>query len=325
MLFLTGVFAIDAPASALNNGKGEDITGRVKAIRAGRYEYPYVSAQALRYWLRQSVAAIEPAWQPSPIYRSKGRQQAYTVGDPIRYWDDDLFGYMRAEKEEALTRVAPFRTSTVVASAPVDVTEDFGVMARGGGDPILHGHEFYRAALVGSFSINLGAVGVFATQDRAGYRNLGAEAAASAASMGLMPIREGGQVVAWALPAEVRAARVAALLRAFARLEGGAKQALHYTDVAPAFACMAVLRGGNHPFMNVIAPTVPPSLHTAALDEALSVYRDDFRSPLWVGLRQGFMDGAFGPLAERGIQVVHPRHAFDEAAAAVLDNPDWLS
>ncbi|MHB8625285.1 MAG: type I-B CRISPR-associated protein Cas7/Cst2/DevR [Aggregatilineales bacterium] len=322
MNFLTGIYAIQAPASALNNGEGEDIKANVKSIRVGAQQYPYVSAQAVRYWLRETLRQYDPGWKASPIYRGKGKQQAYTVGDPLEYWDDDLMGYMRAEKGQSLTRIAPFRTSTLVAAAPVEITDDFGVMSRMSGDPVLHGHEFYRATLVGSFSLDLSAVGTFSYRDRSGYRNLSEELQASAEQLGLehLPDQE-----AYRLPLEIRTERIVSLLRAFARLEGGAKQTLHHTDVNPAFVCMAVLRGGNNPFLNLVSTTSAPSLHTAALDEALNVFQHDFQSRPYIGLRQGFMDSAYSVLAERSLEVVHPRQAFEAVCLALETHGEWLN
>lgn len=55
MAFVTGLMLIDAPASALNNAGAEDgartdNTIAVKRIRTKAGDYPYVSAQAVRYW-----------------------------------------------------------------------------------------------------------------------------------------------------------------------------------------------------------------------------------------------------------------------------------
>lgn len=322
MHFLTGLYAIQANAAALNNGEGSETTGNVKAIRVQQHEYPYVSAQALRYWLRATLSRYDESWQASPIYRGKGKQQAYTAGDPISYCDDDLLGYMRAEKGLTLTRIAPFRTSTLVASAPVDVVEDFGVMARMEGNPVLHGHEFYRATLVGAFSLDLSAVGTFTTREQVGHRNLSDEQVDMAEQYGLEYLPE--QDV-FRLPLEVRLRRITSLLRAFARLEGGAKQTLHYTDVSPAFVCMAVMVGGGNPFLNLIAPGPIPSLHGEALAEALAVYTDDLPSGVHVGLRQGFMDPAYDVLSANGLRAVHPREAFDQVIAAMWEHSEWLA
>ena len=75
-------------------------------MRVGRDVYPYVSAQAFRRWLRDSLPAEE---QASPVTRSGSgkKQQAYTSGRPDKYLDDDLFGYMVAVKGKASGEAAP--------------------------------------------------------------------------------------------------------------------------------------------------------------------------------------------------------------------------
>ena len=60
MSFVTGLLLIDAPASALNNlgsipGARTDNTVGVKMIKTRDGAYPYVSAQAFRYWLRATL------------------------------------------------------------------------------------------------------------------------------------------------------------------------------------------------------------------------------------------------------------------------------
>lgn len=80
MAFVTGMMLIEAPASALNNAGAEegaptDNTIAVKRIR-GRAggDYPYVSAQAVRYWLRTYLEAISSGLEDgSRIPRSENR------------------------------------------------------------------------------------------------------------------------------------------------------------------------------------------------------------------------------------------------------------
>lgn len=335
--YVTGVYAIHAPASALNNGESEDITATVKSIRTGAREYAYVSAQAVRYWLRSTVSQVEPEWQSSPIERAGAgkKQQSYTAGDPLEYWDDDLFGYMRAVKEDVegkdgkpksrnatTTRTAPFRTSTLVSAAPVEIVRDFGVMSRGEGDPVLHGHEFYRAVLVGMFSIDLARVGTFTYADRSGLRNLN-DAQIERAERGGLACGQNRDHEAYRLPWQVRARRVSAVLRALGRLDGGAKQSLHFTDVAPAFVCAAVMRGANNPFQFAVTESASPAINFAVIDEAFAAYASDFASHPFVGLRQGFIDSAREGFEARGLVPQHPRTALDQLAAALESTPEW--
>jgi CRISPR-associated protein Cst2 len=108
MAFVTGLLLIDAPASALNNlgaipGEREDNTVGVKVIKTKEGSYPYVSAQAYRYWLRTTLEARVPSWRAAPIYREE--KVAYTDANPIEWWDDDLFGYMREPSGPPMHRV----------------------------------------------------------------------------------------------------------------------------------------------------------------------------------------------------------------------------
>jgi CRISPR-associated autoregulator, Cst2 family len=81
MAFVTGLLLIDAPASALNNlgnipGEREENTVGVKVISTKAGNFPYVSAQAFRYWLRMTLEQRVPEWKASPIFREE--KIAYT-------------------------------------------------------------------------------------------------------------------------------------------------------------------------------------------------------------------------------------------------------
>ena len=120
MAYVTGLLVIDAPASALNNagpdtGAKTDNTIAVKKIRVpSGGELPYVSAQAVRYWIRMTLQNAGSKWIAAPIYREG--KVAYTAADPINNWDDDLFGYMRAPSKKAdAAKDAALRLSKKIA------------------------------------------------------------------------------------------------------------------------------------------------------------------------------------------------------------------
>ncbi len=332
MAFISGLYLIDAPASALNNGQGEPTKAKVKVIVSNGLSYPYVSAQSFRFWLRTTLEN-DPDWRAAPVIVAGAgkKQQVFTEGNPITFDDDDMFGYMRAEKAETVTRVSPFRTSTLVSLAPVSITDDFGVMARfdrvedAKEGVLLHGHEFYRAVLKGLFSLDLRMAGTFTYRRRTGYLNLGTDMQEQAQAEGLLHLEDDK---AYRLPIEERTRRVQSLLRALGRLQGGAKQALHYTDVTPAFVIAAVTRGGNNIFARVVttdARTGEATIHEGALAEALRDFRDDLLSGVYVGRAQGFMDSSDEALRHYfGETVVHPRQALDALAADLGDNTHWL-
>jgi len=351
MAHITGLMLIDAPASALNNlgaieGERYDNSTGVKVIRANDGPYPYVSAQAFRYWLRQTLAS-DAAWRAAPIYREE--KIAYTDANPIEFWDDDLFGYMRApskkesakakreadasragetETTDTVTRVAPFRVSTLVSIAPLRPTSDFGVMARQEGNPVPHEHQFYRTTLKGLFSLNLKQCGAFSYKQKTGYRNLD-DVRVEIAKSKKLELLEADK--AYRLPRDQRLARVTTLFEGMARLEGGAKQSLHYTDVAPAVVILAATKGGNHIFGHVIGANDAglPQFKPDALTEALRVFSDDLLSNVYVGWVTGYADkerAKVAALAEKDkrIKVSHPREAFQALIADLKQNPKWL-
>lgn len=355
MAFVTGMLLIDAPASALNNagavaGARTDNTIAVKAIRARTNEtYPYVSAQAFRYWLRTSLEQLpETGWTASPIFRET--KVAYTDANPIRYWDDDLFGYMRAPSSKkaaqdaraadtsraietpltegtTLTRAAPFRVGTLVSIAPVTITDDFGTMSRHDGDPVPHEHQFYRTTLKGLFSLDLAACGTFSYRRKTGFRHLDDIRIEEAKQQGLRHMEADH---CYRLDDAERLRRIQALFEGMARMEGGAKQTIHYTTVAPAVVVLAVTRGGNHIFNYVLGEKGgKPHVHVEALREALEVYHDQILSPVFLGWVMGYADeerqrAAAFAAAHPQVQLMHPRHAFQALREALDEHRDWL-
>jgi CRISPR-associated protein Cst2 len=310
MAFITGMMLIEAPASALNNAGAEegartDNTIAVKRIRSAGGDYPYVSAQALRYWLRTYLERSVPEWQTAPVFREA--KIAYTDANPLRWWDDDLFGYMRAPSKRAdarkesnaqqtelkgeITRISPLRMGTLVSIAPVRIADDFGTMVRHDGDPVPHEHQFYRATLQGLFSLDLSTAGTFFNGGRVGYRNLDEIRTRMAGEQKLIETTIYGQP-AFRLPIEERAQRVAALIKAIGELEGGAKLTLHYTDVTPALIVCAVVKAGNNPFARTIRPDLRgnPEVSIEALKEILRVYQDQIFSQVFVGWARGYLD-----------------------------------
>lgn len=356
MSFVTGMILIDAPASALNNS-GEaianartDNTSAVKSINTRRGErYPYVTAQALRYWLRNSLeSSPDIEWRSSPVYREE--KVAYTDANPIEYWDDDLLGYMRAPskrkkagdndpqfaaltpmEEDAkgnpkpVTRAAPFRVSTLVSIAPVSITADFGVMARQDGDPAPYEHEFYRATLHGLFSLDLGMAGKFFYRRRTGFQNLDAVRVQQAVQHGLEHVEAER---AYRLPQAERVRRVQSLLLGLGRLNGGAKQTLHYTDVTPAVTVLGFTKGGNHPFNYLFAEKQGTlRFDEAVLAKAVLDARGDLveNSPIIIGWKHGYLPEERQKVEQIQLDGVPvwfgtPREAFGWAATWLADN-----
>lgn len=354
MSHMTGILVIDAPASALNNA-GEDTEARtdnavaVKFIRTPDGRLPYVSAQAIRFWLRTQLAQT-PGWTPSPVFRET--KVAYTDAEPTKYSEDDIFGYMRAaskSKDEAkakkreeiaakstpidvdtgeVTRISPFRVGTAVATASVRIVSDFGTMARAEGDPVPYEHQFYRAHLKSPIALDLTNAGTFFVSKRVGYKNLDKNRIESAKAAEAKKVTVRG-FDAWRLPLAIRRARVAQLISALGRMEGGAKQTLHLTDTAPSVLVLAICRSGNQPFQRLFASD--DLGHTVfrvdVLNEALDVFNDDLQSDLYIGWARGFLDSERSKLDDaldsgkhssgRAVHIGHPREIAERFAQVI--------
>ena len=354
MAFVTGLLLIDAPASALNNlgsipGARTDNTVGVKVIRTKEGAYPYVSAQSFRYWVRTTLENGDFDWQAAPIYREK--KVAYTDANPIDWWDDNLFGYMRAPSKKAdaaearaaaeeyadatpttdtVTRVSPLRVSTLVSIAPVTITEDFGTMSRHDGDPVPHEHQFYRTTLKGLFSLDLHASGTFSYRQKTGFRNLDDERIKRAKEKGLQEL---AKEKSYRLPTETRLQRITTLFEGLAQLEGGAKQTIHYTDVTPALTILAVTKGGNHIFGHIVGANAKgqPICKIEALEEVLTIFADEILSPIYVGWVKGYLDEeranleAFAATTTgQVVKISHPREAYRALITDLKQNPTWL-
>jgi len=219
-----------------------------------------------------------------------------------------------------------------VSIAPVNIVEDWETMSRHEGDPVPYSSQFYRATLKGLFSLDLRACGTFWYRQKTGFRNLDDVRIEEARKTGL---RELEDEKAYRLPFDQRLQRVTTLFEGMALLEGGAKQALHYTDVAPALVVLAVTKGGNHVFGHIVGANSRglPELKIEALKEALTVFGGDILSHVYVGWVRGYLDDerakleAFSQTQEGSrVKISHPRQAY-EALIADLRKPEhaaWL-
>jgi CRISPR-associated protein Cst2 len=339
MSYLAGKIVLAVTAGAPNNGLGSGTTGQVKQARVHGRMYPYVSAQAFRRWVRETMVARGAV--PSPTTRvgkAEGKAQKATTGaDPARYADDDLFGFMkataRAGNEATTLRDSPFMVGTFLSVEPVQMTQDFGVMSRGISDPVIHEHQFYTADLAAPFLLDLPRIGTFTFPDKfgAGKPNYLDEAAARAAAdaleIGGAPVTFRGQP-AFRLPLDLRRDRAAILLEALADLAGGAKKALHYGDRTPALIAIVPMAGGVNPLGFVIDGAEDGSglqVRADALRQELRAWQGEWEAPVRVGWRPGFRDqlrkefeAGLGDLADQGQVVIdHPRAVLRELAQEI--------
>jgi len=225
----------------LNSNGTEGVIAVLKKVRDpvdGR-EYVRVSGQSVKYHLRQILKEL--GWELSQVVpKSEGGQKVIvSLGEPEKYIDDDLFGYMIAKKVDGknatLRRTAVVRTNGMISLFPYTEDRDFGVRY----DPAGDNHNIYETEITtnvmrGNFFIELDRLGVFK------------EGLEVSKLEGIEVRKEkdatGREVTLYVLPKEEREKRLKALLEAIMTYHGGAKLSNFFTKVYPEVMLVALLR-----------------------------------------------------------------------------------
>ena len=321
--FVHSSILIDVDGASLNNWgsdatntQGMDNTSAVKKVFKNGRMYAVVAGQAWRYWWREALGLN--GWSLSPITRDK--KVAFTEANPLEYVDDDIFGYMRASKDEVkdengsvvliggkgknrdkpkmvdvtVTRVSPLKNSILTSVTSIDkkTLNEFSSMARQDGDAVPYEKQSYSTVLKGMFSLDLDQVGTFTKVNRSGFKNV--------TDITYDKVLETGSEVDDLINPNIKRARLENSIRrkrakdtilALKTIAGGAKRTTNYASVKPDFIVLAVLKGGNNIFDNIaVEEDGRATLSIEALKEAISDNKEYFRSDVYIGKASGFMD-----------------------------------
>lgn len=311
-----GFILIDVDVVALNNaGKNtqsnfDNAVGTKRIYKEGK-SYVYVSGQAWRYWWRDTLQKTFN-WDLSPITRDA--KVAFTAANPIKYPDDDIFGYMKAATEEVtddkgkvkkenvtVTRVSPLKNSVLVSVGSVRPVENWSSMARQDGDSVPYGKQEYSAIMKGMFSLDLEQVGTFATYNKTGFKNLTEALKKEALGNGAREVddnflkdEKGNPYKLVRLENSVRQKRIVETIQSLKFISGGAMQTNNMGDVTPKFIILSTLNSGNHPFSHIASASGKDNdivdLNIDALTEVLSDYNNNIEGTVFIGRRSGFLD-----------------------------------
>ncbi|OJX87798.1 MAG: type I-B CRISPR-associated protein Cas7/Cst2/DevR [Paludibacter sp. 47-17] len=311
-----GFILIDVDVVALNNaGKNtqsnfDNAVGTKRIYKEGK-SYVYVSGQAWRYWWRDTLQKTFN-WELSPITRDS--KIAFTAANPIKYADDDIFGYMKAATEEVtddkgkvkkenvtVTRISPLKNSVLVSVGSVRPVENWSSMARQDGDSVPYGKQEYSAIMKGMFSLDLEQAGTFATYNKTGFKNLTDALKKEALENGAREVddnflkdEKGNPYKLVRLENSVRQKRIVETIQSLKFISGGAMQTNNMGDVTPKFIILATLNSGNHPFSHIASASGKDNdivdLNIDALTEILSDYRNNIEGTVFIGRRSGFLD-----------------------------------
>ncbi len=351
---VAGTFLIEASASFLNGaglGDGENRNVTIpKTFKDGGYRVPYVSAQAWKRWLRNTL--IEETGWPASELKAIGKSEKETTAkiggefNPVEFAEDDIFGYMRAEKGQgkkkdeenegeeekpsgktrALIRASPFAASILMSLRKTGVlSRDEGFVHLKEGTPLPYTTEFYNTNLQGVYCLNVGRLGTFKNVgDRVELDDGKIQEWIKTGKIKVAKEEQAGKVYELIDP-KIRATRGAAVLRALARLRGGAKQAAFGTDVSPKALVTAGTCCGNPVFNSVFVDDGNgPQLKVETLREIVRDYSDRITTNVYIGIRKGYLKNEADVLKlsgsqERGVVLVvtTPIDAAEQMAKAL--------
>ena len=338
---ITGTFLIQAEGAFLNGAgldTGEDRNAVIPKTfwdydkNGARIRVPYVSAQAWRRWLRmtfQEENPNEPGTELKALDKSaKGTTNKIgTEMNPIKFAEDDIFGYMRAakgqgkekeavtdpvsedellleieqeaeaqqaksktktEKVSAVMRPSPFGSSILKSiRKAATISDDEGFVHLKEGSPLPYKTKFYNTQLQAIFGLNYERLGVFRND---GDRiELDETFVKQYLADGTIRQSEDENGV-YEIADNKRRERATMILKSLAVLRGGAKQAQFGTDVTPKAIITAGLNCGNLIFNDLFdEKESQPVIKLETLKDIIGDYRNRLATPVFIGVRKGYL------------------------------------
>ncbi|MBE9593604.1 MAG: type I-B CRISPR-associated protein Cas7/Cst2/DevR [Proteobacteria bacterium] len=124
---LNVVWLSETDLTNLNAGEGESNYIDVKKYKKDCIEYPYVSGQAMRFYLKEAMRRGLEDTEYMCIPNDKGE----TCGDIKKCIMCDLFGFMTTIKGKgAVTRVSPVKVSPAIGLLPFDDNANIDFLTR---------------------------------------------------------------------------------------------------------------------------------------------------------------------------------------------------
>jgi len=121
------VWLSETDLTNLNAGEGESNYIDVKKYKKSGIEYPYVSGQAMRFYLREAIRRNLSENEYMCVPDDKGE----TCGDISKCINCDLFGFMTTIKGKgAITRVSPVKVSPAIGLFSFDENSNVDFLTR---------------------------------------------------------------------------------------------------------------------------------------------------------------------------------------------------
>jgi CRISPR-associated protein Cst2 len=228
-------------------------------------ELPYVSSQAIRRALRDKIEELGN--EISPVGASStDRGAPQTAVNPIKYIDDDLFGYMDAKAGEdgaagtSNVRTSPVRVESLLALATYKGDLDYATNFMGkkiGLNPNIFETEIHSGVYRGTILIELDRVGV---EHKVKEEKEGKVVTRTLEKVELVDNAE-------------KAKRVIAFIDALQMLWSSGRQSRFLADISPKFIAAGLMKSKNPIFLESVGLGEDGEVEMEKLLTVVSDYR----------------------------------------------------
>lgn len=312
----------------LNSGEGGSNLVDIKKFRYGNQEFPYVSGQAMRFYLKEAIRR-----HLRPEEACVADEQGETCGRIGECVLCDLFGFMWTERAErrgegrSHVRISPVKVSPAIGLQPLDATMTIDFLTRRPrGTTIEAGQEEEARSIVNvELAVNIYKVGICVDLQRVGREEELVDLVEAEEARRRFPIRS--VRLQDYIPESERTRRINLLLDAIKDFSDYSKQARLLTDFTPDFLLIALQHNYSHRLQKAIelCGNDMATLNVERLKQIIAEVREelltiDGQSALWAGMVDGVVDNMTEVqevLQKAGVSTLTPRQAIDTAKQAL--------
>lgn len=301
----------------LNSGEGGSNLVDIKKYRFAGQEYPYVSGQAMRFYLKE---ALRRHLQPQEACVAD--DQGETCGRIAACVLCDLFGFMTTLPEVgAVTRVSPVKVSPAMGLVPLDgsLTLDFLTRRHRGAR---EEGEMTSDIVNVELAVNVYKGGVCVDVQRVGREE---ERYVLGETSGRRPKPYFSVRMRDHIDEGERGRRVGLLLDALQDFSDYSKQARLLTDFTPDVVLISLQHNYSHRLQKALETDSSGNVNVGRLVQVLEEVKPDCltadgRPAIWAGVLDGSVsnvDAVSAALQQAGVPVSTPRQAIQAAKAAL--------
>lgn len=309
----------------LNSGEGGSNLVDIKKFRYGGQEFPYVSGQAMRFYLKESIRR-----HLQPEEACVADEQGETCGRIAECVLCDLFGFMTTVPDVgALTRVSPVKVSPAMGLLPIDDTMVIDFLTRRHRGAVAQQEAGMRGDIVNvELAVNIYKAGICVDVLRVGHEEELVQIAEQESTKKGKAIKSIRSVQLKALVEEQeRSRRISLLLDAIKDFSDYSKQARLLTDFTPDFVLVALQHNYSHRLQKAVEfyGDGTARLNVERLRQIITEVREelvtvDGKPALWAGMVDGIVENDRDVkkiLQDLQVPILTPRQAIDAAKEAL--------